>query len=161
MLPALHTGDLVIFRGLLRGEIVPNGTIIIFQNIANGNPILDQITRPVVIHRVIDVFAQSDGVYYTTKGDNNPSPDGAPVRSDRILGVSVIVIPKAGSIALFLQSPQGLVMALAIMLTTNQGINARRTKQQILQKLSLSGNNDPAERQEVHCICEACLGKYQ
>jgi len=45
-----------------------------------------------IIHRVIEIGEDDDGVYYILKGDNNPMPDPGKVRFDQIKRVLVAII---------------------------------------------------------------------
>ncbi len=46
----------------------------------------------VVIHRVIEMNADNDGIYYVVKGDNNPLADLEKVRFSQIQGILVAVV---------------------------------------------------------------------
>jgi hypothetical protein len=77
---------------------------------------LDSLLKPVLIHRIVGVQVQAGGnVSYQTKGDNNQQADPTLVSSDRILGTPAAVIPKAGLVLLFFQSPQGLVTIVGLI----------------------------------------------
>jgi signal peptidase I len=115
MYPKLQNGDLVIFRAPPKG-VIPNGTIIVFVQGSTGDPILDMLTRPTVIHRVIGTVVQFDGtVYYRTKGDNNQFNDPQLVRQSDVIGVPLYVIPKMGILFMFFQSPQGEVAVIGVV----------------------------------------------
>ncbi|MDA4118733.1 MAG: signal peptidase I, partial [Thaumarchaeota archaeon] len=115
MYPNLQNGDIVTFRAA-PNTAIPNGTIIIFVESDTGISLLDSLTKPVVIHRIVGTTVQGDGtVLYRTKGDNNQFPDAGLVQSDHILGTPTGVIPKAGAALLFLGSPQGLVAAIGFV----------------------------------------------
>ena len=51
---------------------------------------------------------------YTTKGDNNPTPDSAPANEDNVLGKVLFKIPKAGYIQQFLLSKIGWVSVILL-----------------------------------------------
>ena len=115
MYPNLQNGYLVVFTATNSLDI-PNGTIVVYVQSQSGMPMLDSLTQPTIIHRVIDRVVQADGtVYYRTKGDNNQYPDPALVRSDHILGTPALVIPGAGLLILFVRSPQGLVATIGLV----------------------------------------------
>jgi len=50
------------------------------------------LTEGLIVHRVVEKGADNDGVYFQTKGDNNPSSDPGKVRFNEINGVLVGVI---------------------------------------------------------------------
>ncbi len=129
MYPTLAHGDLVLFRGI-QGEVA-NGSIVVFVQGGLGIPALDALVAPVVVHRVVAIVNQSDGmVYYRTKGDNNRYADEALVRSDHVLGVPVATIPKVGIAALFLKSSQGLVTLVAAVLFVSLSKYDARSREQ-------------------------------
>ena len=135
MYPTLQEGDLVYYHAI-NNNAVPNGTIIIFSQNQNGNP-LSALMPPTVIHRVIDQKINPDGtITYQTKGDNNDFIDGTPVEPNQILGASTIVIPKIGLLFLFIKSPQGLVASVGliviIFITSFESKSDKERKKQIL-----------------------------
>lgn len=114
MTPTLAVGDLFLFRSIPPSSI-RNGTVIVYFSGQTGNPILDYFIRPIVVHRVVGVVIQSDGVvYYRTRGDNNHFNDPALVRSESVLGSPVLVVPLVGEALLFLKSPYGLVFFVSV-----------------------------------------------
>jgi signal peptidase I len=114
MYPKLQNGELVFFTAP-RGPIA-NGTIIVFIQSASGVPSLDSFLKPVVIHRVVGIGQEPNGVtYYQTKGDNNLSPDPFVTDSTNVLGVPAVTIPYVGLPILFLQTPYGLVAAISLV----------------------------------------------
>src|ERR1039458_4021785 len=114
MYPKLQNGELVLFTAP-RGPVA-NGTIIVFVQSASGAPALDSFLKPVVIHRVVGTGLEPSGVtYYQTKGDNNISPDPFVTDSTNVLGVPAVEIPYVGLPILFLQTPYGLVAAVALV----------------------------------------------
>jgi hypothetical protein len=46
----------------------------------------------IVIHRVIEMNADNDGIYYVVKGDNNPIADSTKVRFVDVQGILVAVV---------------------------------------------------------------------
>ncbi|MCW4002697.1 MAG: signal peptidase I [Candidatus Bathyarchaeota archaeon] len=114
MSPTLQNGDLVYYTSC--GGKVENGSLIVFYQDNSGNPLLSDLTRSVVIHRVVNVTVGEDGLlYYKTKGDNNNVMDAGLIRFDSVLGVKALVIPKVGFAFLFLKSPQGLISLVSLV----------------------------------------------
>ncbi|HXW36752.1 MAG TPA: signal peptidase I [Nitrososphaerales archaeon] len=108
MYPTLHNGDLVFFAAPT-GPI-KNGTIIVFVQGRSGIPALDSLLMPVVIHRVVGMGTEPNGVqYFQTKGDNNLQKDPFVTDAGNVLGVPVLVIPYGGIPLVFLRTPYGLV----------------------------------------------------
>ena len=68
-----------------------------------------------VTHRVVSVSKTNAGVYqFTTKGDNNQSPDGAVVTSENLIGKVVIRIPQLGKLQFFLATKTGWFLVVFI-----------------------------------------------
>ncbi len=70
-------------------EIIPESE----ENIHVGDVISYKTeTGSVVIHRVIEIGVDREGIYYLVKGDNNPIADGEKVRFDDVQGILVAVV---------------------------------------------------------------------
>jgi signal peptidase I len=114
MYPKLQNGELVFFT-TPRAPIV-NGTIIVFVQSGTGVGVLDAFLKPVVIHRVIVVGQEPNGLAdYQTKGDNNIANDPFVTDSSNVLGVPALAIPYVGLPILFLQTPYGLIAAISLL----------------------------------------------
>ncbi len=148
MYPTLQNGDLVIFHSAPQQEQIPNGTIVVFVQSGTGISALDSLLKPVLIHRIVGVTVQGDGtINYETKGDNNQQPDPEVVTSHSILGTPEIVIPKAGLVVMFAQSPQGLVAIVGLITFVYLGGSETKAKKEeeretflgALAQMSLNG----------------------
>ncbi len=129
MYPHLQNGDLVFFKMPSNPNDIPNGTIIVYEQSGTGMSLLNELAKPVVIHRIIQITQEGNGtVEYTTKGDNNLVADPLPVPSGHVLGVPVLIIPRAGLILIFLESPQGLVAIIGFMAIYYLGKQETKTK---------------------------------
>ena len=69
--------------------------------------------KSAVTHRIIAI--NEDGSF-KTKGDANPSEDLNPVYPEQIIGLFAYRIPKLGDLALFMQSPMGMIIFIGIPL---------------------------------------------
>lgn len=112
MEPVFERGDIVAiqksdFLGI--SEFNPSelsvGDVVVYDAVWFPEP---------VIHRIIAEGTNPDGqLYYITKGDNNPSPDPAPVYPEQIKskvisfgpnsGQQLLIIPKIGYIPLLVR----------------------------------------------------------
>jgi signal peptidase I len=142
MYPHLQNGDLVIFQGITNPNAISNGTVIVFVQSNAGVSVLDTLTKPIIIHRIIGTVVQADGaVYYQTKGDNNQLPDAGLVEANHVLGTPVVIIPKVGILFLFIQSPQGLVAAVGFITlfylsAYDAKVSEQKKKERLLSELS-------------------------
>ncbi len=64
------------------GDEIEIGDIISYETIEGS----------VVVHRVIDIQTDSQGIYFTVKGDNNPVEDEEKVRFNQVRGIVVAII---------------------------------------------------------------------
>lgn len=72
----------------------------------------------IITHRITDLITDSkDGEKvpaFETKGDFSPGYDFYPVRYEQIIGEYQFRLPKLGGIAMFLQTPAGVIIILLI-----------------------------------------------
>ena len=98
----IFSGDLAIVKEVDTKEIKKND-IIAFQE--NG---------VVITHRVVDIVEENGEVKYITKGDNNETVDSGFVKPEQVEGVFVRRIERLGNLAMFMQTPIGMVVSLSI-----------------------------------------------
>ena len=107
MNPEIASGDLIVCHKA-DAESVKVGDIISFFD-PEGNGV------SVVSHRVVSVDADDAGqIAFTTKGDANNVEDASPVPANKLIGVYSFRIPGLGNVAMFMQSPQGLVVCVLV-----------------------------------------------
>lgn len=161
MYPTLHNGDLVFFMAV-HGQ-VREGTIIVFVQGGSGIGILDNLLRPIVIHRVVGSGHEPNGmIYYQTKGDNNLAPDPFVTDSTNVLGVPVLVIPYAGFPFQFLTTPFGMVVISCFMtLFFLSGIDSKIEQEKEKKRLvalfarhSLNGEITPSQFERLKLAVE-------
>ena len=70
----------------------------------------DEIT---VLHRIVG--ENEDGTY-TTKGDNNENEDFTSLHPSQIVGTVIYSMPKLGYIASWLQTKQGIIVAVGLVI---------------------------------------------
>ena len=101
----IEIGDL-IFVGNAEPDELQTGDVIAFMD-----------GEVVVTHRIIEIQTGEDGkLEFTTKGDANNAEDLRPVTEDNLVGIYQLRIPKVGDFALFLQTPLGMVLFIAVPL---------------------------------------------
>ena len=104
MEPGIPTGSLVCAKSA-DPAAVSSGEVIVFRAGAASSS--------VVTHRVVE--NQSEHSQLITKGDANQAEDREPVAYARFLGKVVAVFPGLGPLALFLSSPSGKFIMLALL----------------------------------------------
>jgi signal peptidase len=106
MIPTLNVGDIIIVRGV-NPSTVTIGTIIIFHS-----PVDYELP---IVHRVIAIDHQPNGLFFETKGDNNPVADGWKVPASNLMGVYVAKVPYVGLLSLELRGPLGVVVIVLLV----------------------------------------------
>lgn len=99
----IHTGDLVFVKRADTESLLP-GDIIAFKT---GDV--------VVTHRIFDITVNSDGQKaFVTKGDANNTEDLGLVTMDMVVGKYCYRVPLIGDIAMFMQTPTGILCFVGI-----------------------------------------------
>ena len=106
MIPTLNVGDIILVRGVDPTTITV-GTIIIFHS---------PYDYPMpIVHRVIAITNNGNSIFFETKGDNNPGPDGWNVPTENLMGVYVAKLPYVGLISLELRGPLGVTLIVLLI----------------------------------------------
>jgi signal peptidase len=106
MVPTLNVGDIIFVRGANASSIT-TGTIIIFHS-----PYDYQMP---IVHRVLAISNDGNSLFFQTKGDNNPAPDGWRVPAKNLMGVYVVKLPYVGLISLELRGPLGVTLIIILI----------------------------------------------
>lgn len=111
MEPTLYRGDLVIVRAVDPATLKV-GDIVIYD--ASSLPYSSSDVP--IVHRIIEIQDVSGNLYFITKGDNNPGPDGGNRTSEDIIAKVIGSIRYLGFITLLLISPIGLYSIIALII---------------------------------------------
>lgn len=98
----INTGDLVIVKET-DNEKLKEGDVIAFRN---GDS--------VITHRIVEKIENEGKIQYKTKGDNNNVTDNWYVLPEQIEGLYQFKVSKIGNIAMFIQTPIGMITCLSI-----------------------------------------------
>ncbi len=98
MEPAFSAGDLLIIQ---RKENYRKDEIVTFED--RGS---------LTTHRIVELSAEG----FTTKGDHNNAEDSGTISAGQIKGALVLIIPRIGSLFLFLRSPLGILLSAVLCL---------------------------------------------
>ena len=102
----IMTGDVVVVKEIDAKKLKEND-IIAFKEDNNI----------VITHRIIEIIKDENGdTKYKTKGDNNNEEDDGVVSPEQIEGIYKFRIGKIGDLALFVQTPVGMVICISIPL---------------------------------------------
>ncbi|MBR6689453.1 MAG: signal peptidase I [Clostridia bacterium] len=100
----IYSGDLAIVKEVDASKIKEND-VIAFKS---GNI--------VVTHRVIEIVNEGGVTKYKTKGDNNNIEDEGYVLAEQIEGLYQFKVSRMGNLAMFTQTPIGMIVCLSIPL---------------------------------------------
>ncbi len=130
MVPTLNQGDIILIHGVDPATIGQR-TIIVFHS--------PRDYRTLIVHRVGEVVRSNEGIFFVTKGDNNPVQDNwnpePGVPSKYVVGSFIAKIPYVGFVVMKMREPLGiaiiiLVMAAVILLEISDRGKKRRVRPQ-------------------------------
>ncbi len=108
MTPNINVGDVVVAKKINSPQDIKVGDIITFISTSS-------ISRGMTItHRVTEINQTSNGFHYTTKGDNNLSPDSSPAEYDNIIGKVVFRVPQLGKVQNLVANQGGWLVIVII-----------------------------------------------
>lgn len=101
----------------------------------------------VITHRIVE-FTEEDGERrLITRGDANDTNDLSPVHLDDVEGILAFQVPSVGSFALFMQTPTGLIVfiALPVVLFLLADVLSRRREDKTGRRRASGQAADPDE----------------
>lgn len=109
MVPSINVLDVVVTKRVDSPEDLEKGDIITFNSTDY------RYSGVTVTHRIQNIEKTSSGEYlYTTKGDNNNTPDSSRISFNEIYGKVLFRIPKIGYIQYYLSSILGWVAIIIV-----------------------------------------------
>lgn len=138
MAPDMRRGDIAIVVPVA-AEAVRPGDVILFDH--------PQIPDRPVIHRVIEVIDDTDGLRYRTRGDANPAPDPWEVNSQARgeMHRRVWTIPMVGLVLLWARTGFARLLVVAVMLFVAAGFVAGTVRdRQPYQGAHTKGTSGPS-----------------
>ncbi len=108
MVPTIKVQDAVIIKRVEENQL-KKGDMITFNSTDY------RYSGVTVTHRIVGIEKIEDGrILYTTKGDNNNTPDTTRITYDNIYGKVIMRIPKIGYLQYFLTQSYGWIIAVVI-----------------------------------------------
>ena len=122
MEPTIHSGDLILIREIDFDDVEEGDIISYFES--------ETQRTTTVTHRVIEIIYDEDGnkLEFVTQGDANNIEDSDHVTRGKLIGVYKTRIPILGSVAIFLKSTPGLIVAILVPLGLLVGYDVIRRK---------------------------------
>ncbi|MBQ8514603.1 MAG: signal peptidase I [Ruminococcus sp.] len=103
MEPDYPTGSLILVKDAEPEELVA-GDVITYK-LSGGT---------IATHRIVEVLSEGGEISFRTKGDANEQADAALTQGSAVIGTPVFMIPKAGIIANYVQSPEGRPVVITV-----------------------------------------------
>lgn len=122
----ISAGDLAIVKEVDTNELKV-GDIIAFKS--------EEI---VITHRIDKIVYENGQTKYITKGDNNNTQDSGYVLPEQVEGLYQFKISRLGNLAMFMQTPTGMVICLSIPIIVFiliQAVSSRADKKYINKKI--------------------------
>lgn len=123
----ISVGDIVIVKEVDTSTL-KKGDIIAFRN-----------KDIVITHRIDDIITEDGKVKYITKGDNNNTRDEGTVLPEQVEGIFICNVHRLGNLAIFIQTPIGMVVCLSIpiiLIIIIGVIDSKKNTEVINQKLN-------------------------
>ena len=110
----------IVLSGSMETEIYPGDLAVVKEVDTNALKINDVIAFKsgdvVVTHRIIEIKNENGKIEFKTKGDNNNAEDVGYVTPEQVEGIYQFKISNLGNLAMFVQTPAGMVACLSIPL---------------------------------------------
>ena len=110
----------IVLSGSMESEIFPGDLAIVKDVGTKGLKVNDVIAFRsediVVTHRIVEIKNENGAIKYKTKGDNNNSQDVGDILPEQVEGLYKFKISKMGNLAMFMQTPTGIISCLSIPL---------------------------------------------
>lgn len=131
----LGVTPMVVLSGSMSGDapdhIEAGDLIFVTPAVASELRVGDIITfmqgKTVVTHRIVELLPEKDGkLQFRTKGDANNTEDTEPVSEDDLVGIYRGRIPFVGDLAIFMQTPLGMILFIGVPLLAFLGYDIIR-----------------------------------
>lgn len=110
----------IVLSGSMETEILAGDLVVVkevkIEEIKEDDVIAFKQDEIVITHRIVDIINENGTKKYITKGDNNNSEDKGFVLPEQIEGLFQFKISRLGNLAMFTQTPTGMIVCLSIPL---------------------------------------------
>lgn len=133
----------IVLSGSMETQISAGDIVVVkeidTQNLKKGDIIAFKEDDVVITHRIDEVEEKDGQVQYITKGDNNKAQDISSVLPNQIEGVFKFKISRLGNLAMFVQTPLGMIVCLSIpiiIIILLQTADSKKEKEELISKLN-------------------------
>ena len=129
----------IVLSGSMETQISAGDIVVVKQvdtnTLKKGDIIAFKENDIVITHRIDEIIQEENTTQYITKGDNNNTQDMGYVVPEQIEGKYEFKIARLGNLAMFTQTPLGMIVCLSIpILIVIQIKDSKKDKELITQK---------------------------
>lgn len=142
----------IVLSGSMETEIYAGDVAVVKEtdiaSLKKGDIIAFKSGDIVITHRICDIIQEDGETKYITKGDNNNAEDNGYALPEQIEGVYQFKISRLGNLAMFVQTPMGMIVCLSIpfiILVLVQIVDSKRNQKYIEEK----GNKQKRMEEEI------------
>ncbi len=111
---------LIVLSGSMEPQILP-GDIVVTRDVPadtlkEGDIVSYLQGSAIITHRIVRIDEAAGVKTFQTKGDNNNTVDDSTLSADMLQGKFLYRIPRLGHVAMFLQTPIGMILFIAVPL---------------------------------------------
>ena len=142
----------IVLSGSMETEIFP-GDLAVVKDMGTDNLKVNDVIAfksgdIVITHRIVEIKNDEGQVKYITKGDNNNTEDVGFVLPKDVEGVYQFKISGLGNVAMFLQTPTGMLACLSIPLLLLIVLHMKESKED-RQYIKEKANKQREMEQEI------------
>lgn len=140
----------IVLSGSMETQISAGDIVVVKQidasTLKKGDIIAFKENDIVITHRIDEVVQEGEEIKYITKGDNNNTQDIGYVLPEQVEGIFKFKVSRLGNLAMFIQTPVGMVICLSIPILILIIIQLRDSKED--KELITQKNNKQKEMEE-------------
>lgn len=110
----------IVLSGSMETKILAGDVVVVkevdTQTLKKGDIIAFKENDIVITHRIDEIVQEDGETKYITKGDNNNTRDNGYVLPSQVEGLYEFRIARLGNLAMFIQTPIGMIVCLSIPL---------------------------------------------
>ena len=121
----------IVLSGSMETEIFAGDVAVVKEtdSFKKGDIIAFKTDEDLVItHRIVEIIEEDGQTKYITKGDNNNTEDNGYVLPEQIEGIYQFKMSRVGNMAMFVQTPIGMVTCLSIPIIILVLLQAKESK---------------------------------
>ena len=142
----------IVLSGSMETQISAGDVVVVketdTEDLKKGDIIAFKEDNVVITHRIDDIVENDGKKQYITKGDNNNTQDVGYVLPEQVEGVFKFKIPRLGNLAMFIQTPIGMIVCLSIpiiIIILLQNADSKKEKEELIEKI----NNQSKMKEEI------------